>query len=112
VTALSIPRGAKNPSGALALAEQFTSQPAELLVSGSLNLPSVRRDITAGNTADPYQVVFQNAALSSFTFYDPDPSATDGIFERMVENVSSGKLDVDSASVGANQELSALLGVQ
>ncbi|MDO8523933.1 MAG: extracellular solute-binding protein [bacterium] len=112
VMALSIPRGAKNPSGALIVAAALTSKSSEESLTGILHQPSVRRDVSPPSSADPYAVVFRNAALSAFTFLDPNPTATDSIFERMVENVSSGKLQVSEATINANQELQALVGVQ
>ncbi|MBI3573766.1 extracellular solute-binding protein [Candidatus Kaiserbacteria bacterium] len=112
VLALSIPRGAANPSGALLVAESLTSLASQEILSGITRLPSVRRDVSPSNRADPYSVVFRNAALNSFAFLDPDPSPSDAIFARMVDKVSSGKLQVSEATQAADQELSALLGVQ
>ncbi len=112
ITALSIPRGAANPSGALAVAEALTSQAPQAALSGILGTPSVRRDVSPTNGADPYAIVFRNASLTAFSFLDPDPSASDSIFQRMVENVTSGRLPVSQATTGANQDLSALLGTQ
>lgn len=112
VSALAIPRGSKNISGAFLVAEALTSQASQATLAGLLSLPSARRDVLPQSGANPYQSVFENAALAGYAFLDPDPSATDSIFERMIENVSSGKLSVDAATLDANQELSALLGVQ
>ncbi len=112
VLALSIPRGAKNPRGALIVAEALTGKSSEESLTSMLRLPSVRRDVSPPSSADPYAVVFRNAALSAFTFLDPNPTATDSIFERMVENVSSGKLQISEATINANQELQALVGVR
>lgn len=112
LTVLSIPRGAQNPTGALALAEALSGQPIQQLLAQKLSMPSVRRDVPPTDAGNPYTGVFWNAALSAFAFPDPDPGATASIFERMVENVSSGKLQVSEAVLGADQELKALLGVQ
>ncbi len=112
VTALSIPRGAKNPTGAVIVAEGLTSSASQKALSRLLNLPSVRRDVSPASGSDPYAAVFRKAALSAFTFLDPDPKTTDSILNRMVQNVFSGKLQVSQATIAANQELQALLGVQ
>lgn len=112
VTALSIPRGAANPSGALAVAQAFTTQASQVTLSNVLGTPSVRRDVSPGNAADPYMVIFRNASLTGFSFLDPDPSASDSILKRMVENVTSGRSQVSAATASANQDLSALLQSQ
>ena len=110
VVALSIPRGAANPNGAFTVAGALTSQAPQAALSGILGTPSVRRDTAPGNGADPYATVFRNASLSAFSFFDPDPSASDAIFQKMVENVTSGRFQVSQATQSANQDLSALLG--
>lgn len=109
VTALSIPRGSRNVGGALAVALALTTTNSQQALLSLISLPSVRRDAVANNPNDPYGAMFQNAAVLSFSFLDPDPSATDAIFKRMVESVSSGKLRVTEASQGAHSELQALL---
>lgn len=109
VTALSIPRGSRNIGGSLAVALALTSTNSQQALLSLISLPSVRRDAVSNNPNDPYGAMFQNAAVLSFSFLDPDPSATDAIFKRMMESVSSGKLRVTEASQGAHSELQALL---
>lgn len=112
VTALTIPRGAVNPSGALLVAQAFTTQASQVALSGILGTPSPRRDVSPGNGADPYAIVFRDASLTAFSFLDPDPSASDSIFEKMVENVTSGRLQISQATQTANSDLAALLQAQ
>ncbi|TAJ12907.1 extracellular solute-binding protein [Patescibacteria group bacterium] len=112
VTGLAIPRGSKNPQGALAVAQAFTSKSIQPQITNSLFLPSVRRDSFVGNPNDPYVAMFQQSALLSFAFLDPDPMSSDSIFKRMVENVFSGKLQVSEATRNASAELQALIGVR
>ncbi|MES2135010.1 MAG: extracellular solute-binding protein [Patescibacteria group bacterium] len=110
LTGLAIPRGSRNPGGALLIAELLTSPDLQASLLSLMSLPSVRRDSVGTSPNDPYGTMFENAALLSFAFLDPDPTATDSIFKRMVEGVSSGKLQVSEATGGANDELQALLG--
>lgn len=110
--ALSIPRGAANPTGALQVALALSSEePQRSLVSLSA-LPSVRRDILSENPQNPYESLFRDAALNAFSFPDPNPNATDDVFERMVESVSSGRLRVSEAVRSGQDELRSLIGVQ
>ena len=109
---LSVPNGAKNPAGAFLLAEDLTAVNSQTFLQTLIHLPSVRRDVSTTDPSDPYATIFRSAALTAFTFLDPNPSATNSIFKRMTESVSSGKLQVSEATGGAHQELQALLGVQ
>jgi multiple sugar transport system substrate-binding protein len=108
--ALSIPNGSKNPVGALTVATILTSADVQRIVNKETRLPSVRRDVTVTSAADAYQTVFRSASLTAFSFLDPDPSATEGIFRRLIENVLSGKLKEEAAASSADQELIALIG--
>lgn len=110
ITGLAIPRGSKNPSGALLVAKDFTSPSSLEILASELMLPSVRRDAPPPASGDSYAGLFHNAALLSFSFLDPDPSSTDSIFKRMIEGVSSGKFKVTEATRAADDELRALLG--
>lgn len=112
VTALAIPRGSRNTRGALLVAEALTSASSQKSLLSLLSLPSVRRDAVTNNPNDPYGTMFENAALLSFAFRDPDPSATNSIFKRMVEGISSGKLQVSEATQSGHDELQALLGAR
>jgi ABC-type glycerol-3-phosphate transport system substrate-binding protein len=109
---LSIPNGSKNPGGALAVAGVFISAPVQKIIASTLHLPSVRRDTNVSSASDAYQSVFRDASLTAFSFLDPDPSASDAVFKRMIEGVLSGKFREEEATQAADQELSALLGVR
>jgi multiple sugar transport system substrate-binding protein len=110
ITGLAIPRGSRNPAGALVIAKDFTTASSLEALAGSLMLPSVRRDAPPPASNDQYAALFHNAALVSFSFLDPDIPASDSVFKRMVEGVSSGRLQVSDATKGADDELKALLG--
>jgi len=112
VTALSVPRGSRNPNGAFAVAEALSDVTAQKPLMETLRLPSVRRDSFSNNPNDPYATMFQSATLLSFSFLDPDPAASDSVFKRMIENVFSGKLQVSEATRNASEELQAILGVR
>lgn len=106
----SIPRGSNNPTGALQTAALLTGSAAQEALVLETNLPSVRRDMLPVSPQNPYEAVFRDAALNSTIFIDPDPNATDAIFKRMVENVSSGRSRVSEAVRSAQSELEILIG--
>ncbi len=109
VIALSIPRGSRNPEGALTVAQAFTSQNSQGAIFSTLYLPSVRRDSIAVHPEDPYGAVLARAALSSFSFLDPDPEESDQILQRMIESISSGRLQTFEATYEAHEEMEAVL---
>ncbi len=87
---LAMPRGAKNPTGALAIAEKLTAAAAAGTVAQAFNLPPVRRDLIQNAPGNAVQQTFMKSALIARAWYDPNPPATDSIFQTMVESVVSG----------------------
>lgn len=108
--AFSIPRGAKNPTGALQVAAILSGSTAQQALAQATSLPSVRRDMLSVSPDNPYESIFRDAALNAFTFSDPDAQQTDTIFKRMVENVSSGRLSISESVRNAQGELETLIG--
>ena len=112
VTGVAIPRGTDNPTGAAVVAVLFASPENETRFATLLNLPSPRRDVELDSSKDAYRAVFRASALRAFSFLDPDPVATDRIFSRMTESISSGRLTLSEAVRDANNDLQALLRVR
>lgn len=112
VQALSVPRGAKNVAGATTVALVLSAANMSALVSEATHLPSPRRDVELAPASDAYLSVFRSAALKSFTFLDPDPTASNQIFGRMIDAVSSGRLRLSEAVRAADEELGVLLDMQ
>ena len=110
--ALAIPRGSENPGGALQVAITLSGLETQQSLVSLTGLPSVRRDVLSVSPDNQYETIFRNAALNSFSFLDPNPRTTDGIFERMVEDVSSGRARLPEAVLSGHNELKALLDVQ
>lgn len=111
--AYAIPRGSRNPSGALQAGYALTSTSIQGVILEQFKTPSVRRDAVAGSASDQYQGIFRASALSSFAFLDPSDAGTDAIFAKMIEGVASGAVSVPEAVAEASGELDALLrGVQ
>ncbi|OGG43478.1 hypothetical protein A2841_02545 [Candidatus Kaiserbacteria bacterium RIFCSPHIGHO2_01_FULL_48_10] len=109
MSALSVPRGARNPEGAILAAQALSGVDMQKALMNSVAMPSVRRDALSASPANPYAQTFNNAALSSVAFLDPSPQDSDSIFSRMVERVLSGQLRVGEAVRSADAELAALL---
>ncbi|MEK7613761.1 MAG: extracellular solute-binding protein [Patescibacteria group bacterium] len=108
VYALAIPRGSKNQSGALKVAVAFSGIDVQKSLMAQTGLPSVRRDVLSASPENPFESIFRDAALNAYVWFDPDPEGTEKIFERMVEETSSGKLRIPEAVSQAQEELSTL----
>lgn len=109
---LSVPRGSRNPVGALRAAAVLTSPETQRILVSETGLPSVRRDVLSVSPENPYEGIFRNAALSAFIFLDPNPTETDAIFRRVIEGVTSGRLRITEAVRGGQEELQVLLRVR
>ena len=112
ITGLAIPRGAKNTGGALSIAQKLTAASAITLVAKALGEPPVRRDLIQSVPSDAVQDTFMQSALISRAWFDPNPPATDAIFQTMVESVVSGAAATTDATSAAAQAFSRLLPQQ
>jgi len=67
-----------------------------------------RRDIIAAGTTNAVQTIVFNSSLISKGWMDPDSSKTDQIFQNMIENISTGKLEITDAVTKASNEIDSL----
>jgi ABC-type glycerol-3-phosphate transport system substrate-binding protein len=109
MTGLSIPRTAKNPSGALVIARGLTGKIASSLLSQALGLPSPRRDVSPDTSNNASAAVMSQSALIARSWLDPNPSATDALFQTMIESVISGKAQPAQAVGDASRELAQII---
>ncbi len=109
MVAVAVPRGTKNSAGALEVAKVFGGKDASIFLTNLLSLPSARRDVEPDATTDPFLSTFRAAALKAFVFLDPNSEKSDAVFSKMVNAVSSGRLQVSEAISSAHLELEELL---
>lgn len=112
ISGLAIPRSAANAKGALAIAEKLTSQAGIQALATAAALPPVRTDVAVDTSANASAQVFSQSALISRGWFDPNASATDGIFQSMIESVTTGASDPSQAVSEASQAFSALFQTQ
>ena len=74
-----------------------------------INLPPVRRDLLSGVPAVDYRDTFNKAALITKPFVDPDPSATQILFQESIESVISGRFSVAEALKKVDQDLELII---
>lgn len=87
----------------------LTSKEFVEYLSGSLSLPSVRRDLLLTSQQNPYVQVYFRAALSAFGWPDIDQSATEGVFRDMIRRVNSGAQTPVQAIYEASRNLQSIV---
>ena len=107
--AFAIMRQSPNTSTALSDILMLTSQTAAGLWSSFTGLPSARLDSLSANPANSIEPVFNQSALWSRGWIDPNTTATDQIFQTMVTSVTSGQSDSTGAINTAQSALTAAL---
>ncbi len=107
--AVGVLKNAPNFPAGFATAGTIASKQSVDDISKRLSLPPAQRDLLLMQQNNPYVAVFFKAALSSFTWPDPSPFESEAIFRDMIQNVTSGRLDIDSALYEANNDLQSLI---
>lgn len=86
------------------------TDPANLSnLNQTLYLPTVRRDVIAKGSSDPYITIFNQAALVARTWLDADPLKSYGVFGRMIESITSGAKTTSQALQDAGDEYDIIL---
>jgi multiple sugar transport system substrate-binding protein len=109
MSAFAIPKVSRNVSGAFRAALELSSANSVSIFSKVSGLPPVRRDLLSQKQTDAYRSVTYSSALISSAWLEPDDRETDGIFQRMVESVTSGRSKISDAVGNADKELANLL---
>ena len=78
-------------------------------LSQTMYLPSVRNDIIAQGSSDPYITNFNQAALISKSWLDVDPQISNQIFGNLVQSYVSGQKTIDNAIRDASDQYNAAL---
>ena len=108
----AIPKSAKNQALSFTTAALLVNGDSEKSLSGNaavtLSLLPVRRDVLAASqSSDPYLNFLYRTVLVQKSWFDPDPVASDQIFNDMIKNVNSSLLSVDEATSKAETQLQA-----
>lgn len=109
VHAVSITRGSRNPAAAFRAALLLASREIAEPLSFELILPSARRDLLSVKQNDAVISVFFEAALQTRAWLDPENNVTRGIFQNMIDGVTSGRARTQEAISAANREMETLM---
>ncbi len=106
---VGIVKKAPNMTAAYAAAMLLGSSSSVDMLSKSLSLPPVRRDLLLVGQNNPYISVFFKAALSAFAWPDPNPAQTEALFRDMITSVTSGRSNPAAALYDAQRELQSYI---
>ena len=109
MTALAIPKSARNIPGAAVVAQALAGAPAAAALSTLTGMPSARRDVRLNTAGSAVNEVFAQSALISRGWIDPGQSKTDAVFKAMIESVVSGASLPATAVSEASQEFSQII---
>jgi ABC-type glycerol-3-phosphate transport system substrate-binding protein len=125
VYALVAARSGVNPSAAITAAAALATTANSQALSQALGIPSARRDVLAAASQKqiPGQLVSATdickgvdpvicSAQISHSWADPDPDATNGIFQSMIEDTTSGAQLLTAALQRADAQLAQLMSSQ
>lgn len=104
MTGFSLVRASSNLDAAFQIISLLTAPQYLGDLSQSLYLPSVRTDLIAQGSNDPYISIFNYGALISATWLDADPAISRQIFGNMVESITSGHKSLSQSIQDAGAE--------
>lgn len=101
---LAVLKSSKDPISALTAIKLMTGADSiQAFITNTAWAP-VRKDVSVP-ASNPYQAVFAQSALVSFTWADPNRSASDTAFRDMINSVNSGFTNAQDAVSTAAQAL-------
>ena len=105
VIGIAVSNKTKNYADTLFAAKFLVSYDAQKLFSETFLLPSSRRDVLSEKTSDLYMPIFNESAIISRGFVDPDNFKTSLIFKNMIESVNSSEKSPSQAVSDARSGL-------
>lgn len=107
---LAIMKNSTDPGGTYSVITALTSANAFPFWNDIFNLPSARRDILGQVDKSAIRTVFNQSAIMSRSWLDPDQARTSNIFQEMVESYTTGRESIEGAVNTASDRLESLLG--
>jgi ABC-type glycerol-3-phosphate transport system substrate-binding protein len=108
MTGVALSRTAPNAKGAVVVAEHLTDQATIAALAQKLFLPPVRTDVAIDTSNNAAADTFIKSSLIARGWLDPNPSATDAMFQTMVTEVLSGANEPAGAIAEGSQVLSRI----
>ncbi len=105
----SLVRASPNVNTAYQVISSITSPQYLQDLSKTMTLPTVRTDVIALGSSDPYITIFNQSALISKTWLDVDPITSRQIFGTLVQSITSGKKTFQQGIRDASNQYDLLL---
>lgn len=86
----------------------FMSSDISATLASALNVAPARRDLLSVPPGDVYGASLYESAIMGRSWLDPDPEASAGVFERMINSAISGEKEPLGAVTRAQQELESI----
>jgi ABC-type glycerol-3-phosphate transport system substrate-binding protein len=109
LTALAILKRSKNANLAIRVASSLVGEENIKSLSLITGLPPVRRSLLSRPPGLGAEDLFYRSALITQSFLDPNKEATDSIFQKMIENILSGRERVIEAVRRSDSELKTVI---
>ena len=109
IYAFMIPRGTRNGAGAYQAAVLLTGADAQSAAATLTGLAPVVLNVLTDVPADPVGAVAYTEALYARGWLSPLSADTDAVFSGMINDVISGRSNLETALANAERSLSALL---
>ncbi len=93
----SLVRASSKLDGSYQIISILTAPENLKLLSASMYAPSVRREVIAQGSSDPYITIFNDSALVSKTWLDLDLAQSKQIFSNLIQTINSNKKSIDQA---------------
>lgn len=101
----AFPRASANTAGAYNAAQTISNAKFSDMFTTALNMSPVRRELISNGSSNPFRAVTLQAALTARSWLDPEVTASAAIFQEMVEDVVSNRLNISRAVSDAIQRL-------
>ncbi len=105
----SLVKSSKNLNGTYQIISIINSPQFLKTIGEKMYLPSVRRDIIASGSEDPYIQMFNRSALISRSWIDADPGKSRNIFGKMIDSLVTGRKSIYQAIQDAGDEYDVVL---
>jgi ABC-type glycerol-3-phosphate transport system substrate-binding protein len=109
IMGLAIMKNSADPAGTYTVISSLTSAAAFPYWSNTFNLPSARRDILSLPETNAIKTVFNQSAILSKGWLDPNAVQTGAIFQDMVESYTTGREAIGPAVNTASDRIDSLL---
>jgi ABC-type glycerol-3-phosphate transport system substrate-binding protein len=103
-----IPKSSRNPSGALKVAHKLSSGAVAQDLTEALDIVPVLRSLYGDESNSVHTEVLHQSALVSRGWLDPSPKDSAAVFKEMIDEISSGRKEIDEVLQDAVYTLETL----